>query len=124
MWYLSSIVFSVLVSDGAGPVPVGASKNYSHPAINVYSAASCMTSGHGNFDASNLSLSNNSEEPLPLELHPTTPVPLQVSVPCSMVYPQFMLHELMYVMRIHTSCFYKYNICNTLNIGLACSYKT
>ena len=66
-------LFSVLVSDGAGP-------------INVHLAASCMTSGHN--DGSNLPSSNNSEEPLPLELHPTTPVPLQVSVPCSMVYPQ------------------------------------
>ena len=62
--------FSVFVSDGAGPVPVGASKNYSHN------------------DASSLPSSNNSEEPLPLELQPTTSVPLQVSVSCSMVYPQ------------------------------------
>ena len=72
--YLSSNVsFSVSVSDDAGP-------------INVHLAASCMTSGHN--DASNLPSSNNSEEPLPLELHPTTSVPLQVSAPCSMVYPQ------------------------------------
>ena len=72
---------SILVSDGAGPVAVSVSKNSSHSAStsDVDGAASFMISRSDGYDASNLPSSNNTEEPLSLELH-SAPVPTEVSV--------------------------------------------
>ena len=71
-------LLSVLVLDGAGPVAVSVSKNNSHSTSDD-GAARFTTSGSSNSDASNLPSSNNSEEPLPLELH-SAPVPIQVII--------------------------------------------
>ena len=72
-------LLSILVLDDTDPVAVSVSKNNSHSASDVDVAASFVTSGNGGSDASNLPPPNNSEEPLPLELHSTT-IPTQVSV--------------------------------------------
>ena len=73
-------LLSILVLDGAGLVTVSVSKNNSHSASDVDVAANFVTSGKGGSDVSNIPSPNNSEEPLPLELH-SAPVPAQVSVP-------------------------------------------
>ena len=73
----------LLVLDGASSVAVSVSKN-NHSASDVGIAVSLMTSGNGGSDASNLPSPNNSEEPLPPELH-SAPVPAQVSAPHSVV---------------------------------------
>ena len=52
--------------------------------VDVDVAASFVTSGNGGYGASTLSSPNNSEEPLPPELHSPS-VPTQVSVTLSTV---------------------------------------
>ena len=73
---------SVLVLDGAGPVAVSETKNNSHSTSDDVAARS----GSSDSDAPNLpssnnceESSNNSEEPLPPELH-SAPVPIQVII--------------------------------------------
>ena len=72
---------SILVLDGTSPVAVSVSRNSNHLAStsDVDGAASFMISRSDGYDASNLPSSNNTEEPLSLELHPT-PVPTEVSI--------------------------------------------
>ena len=68
--------------DSANPVAVNVSMNNSHSASNLVVAARFIASGNGGSNVLNLPSSNNSEKPLPLELH-SAPLPVQVSVPHS-----------------------------------------
>ena len=68
--------------DGAGPVVVSVSKNNRHVVSEVDVTASFVTSENGGSNTSNLPLPNNSEEPLPQEVHSA---PGQVSIPYSVV---------------------------------------
>ena len=69
--------------DGAGPVAVSVSKNNGHSTSDDGAARFTM-SGSSDSDASNLPSSNNSEEPLPPEVH-SAPVPIQVIILHSVV---------------------------------------
>ena len=71
---------SVLVLNGLGSVAVSVPKDSSYSGRDDDDvAARVVTSGNSDSEASVISSPNNSEEPLPLELH-STPVPLQVIV--------------------------------------------
>ena len=61
-----------LVTDGANPVAVSVSEDNGHSTSGNDVAASSVTSGNGGSDTLNLLSSNNSEEPLPPELQPTS----------------------------------------------------
>ena len=77
---VSFVCFSVGLCWSIGSVSV--SKNNSHSTSGNDVAASLVTSGNGDSDTSNLPSPNNSEEPLPLELH-SAPLPAQISAPHS-----------------------------------------
>ena len=71
--------------DETGPVVVSVSKNNSHTVSEVDVAANFVMSGNGGNNASNLPLPNNSEEPLPQEVHSATVPAEQVSIPHSVM---------------------------------------
>ena len=64
---------------------VSVSKDISHVVSEVDVAANFVMSGNGGSDALNLPLPNNSEEPLPQEVHSAPVLAGQVSIPHSIV---------------------------------------
>ena len=64
---------------------VSVSKNNRHVVSEVDVAANFVTSGNNGSNAPNLPLPNNSEEPLPQEVHSAPVLAGQVSIPHSVV---------------------------------------
>ena len=82
--------------NGLGSVAVSVPRDSSHSESDDDVAARVVTSGNSDSEASIVSSPNNSEEPLPLELH-STPVPLQVIILHSVIVTYTNIDVYMYV---------------------------